>query len=277
MGFVQVRRDATGAPLPGYPKETVGLEHLEPARDGPFATVTWRMLEDLGYEPPPDAGGLRPFYVAPAHPVGRSTDLASVPPWLWGVIASFGRHTFAALLHDHLCEAAHHAGPPRSGSLRREADRVFRIAMRDLRVPAPRRWVMWAAVRLFGELGQPGLVPKLPAVAVLGVTLAGWAAAVMALSGGPAGTTALVAFGVWLATALVATLVRRPDLAGGVIVGVLAGTLVAPAFAVSFTTVLVLDGLPIAGWALRKLASRLPRSPVRDPGPSPQAGPMRAP
>lgn len=276
MGFVHVRHDDRGMPVPGHPKETVRLEHLEPDHDGPTARITWRMLDDLGYEPPADVTGLRPFYVAPAHPVGRSTDLASVPPWLWGVIASFGRHTFAALLHDHLCEAASEASPPRAGELRRDADRLFRIGMLDLKVPAPRAWVMWAAVRLFGESCQPGTGSKSPAAVVLAVSLAAWAAVGVAVAGGPGPAVAVTTAAVALAVALVEVLRGRRDLAGAVLLGGLAGALIVPALLVSMATVVILDGLPILGWWLRKVASRMPRSPVRDPGPPPQAGPMRA-
>ncbi|MDX1659275.1 MAG: DUF1353 domain-containing protein [Nitriliruptorales bacterium] len=276
MGFVHVRWDDQGNPTPGWPKATIQLEHLEPSRVGPFAKVTWRMLEPLGYEIEVEDGPDR-FIVVPAHEVGQSTDLASVPPWLWGVISSFGRHTLAALLHDHLCDEAEAAPPSESGRLRRDADHLFRRAMVDLDVPAPRAWLMWAAVRLFGEGGQPGLVAKLPAAAVLASTVAVWAA-VVALSVGAAvaGPLLIAAAAVVLGVALSAAAVRRPDLAGAVLVGALAGPLVAPALTVSFLTVVVIDEPAILDWASRKVLSKLPRSPVDDPGPVPPVGPSRS-
>lgn len=276
MGFVRVHHDDDGTAVPGWPMATVRLEHLEPDNDGPFTTVTWRMLDDLGYELPEDVAGTERFIVAPAHDVGGSTDLASVPPWLWGVIASFGRHTLAALLHDHLCERARLAPPAEAGPMRREADRLFRVAMTDLDVPAPRAWVMWAAVRLFGEKDQPGWLATIPAAVVL--------VAAVAVSGGLVGLAAgsdtggrIVLAGL-LVTLLGAALAAgrgRRDLVGATLVGGLAGPLVAPALLVSLATALVIDGPALGAWALRKVASRMPRSPVQDPGAPPRVGPMR--
>lgn len=275
MGFVEVRRDDQGNTVPGWPKVTVRLEHLEPA-DGPFAKVHWRMLEDLGYELPEDVRYPQRFHVAPAHAAGQSTDLASVPPWLWGVVASFGRHTLAALLHDHLCEEARSAGPPASGRLRRDADRLFRLAMSDLGVPAPRRWLMWAAVRLFGEAGEPGLPAKLPAVVVLAASLAVWAAVVAAIRSGTGGPLVLATLATVLLAAAVAAGRGRRDLAGAMLLGGVAGPLVAPALLVSLATVVVLDAPPLLAWAVRKVASKAPRSRVDDPGPAPKMAQMRS-
>lgn len=274
MGFVHVRRDDDGTPVPGWPKATIVLEHLEPG-EGPFARVTWRMLEDLGYEAFDGDDASPRFYVAPAHRVGESTDLASVPPWLWGVVASFGRHTLAALLHDHLCDEASKVLPPGSARRRREADRLFRMGMFDLDVPAPRAWVMWAAVRLFGEATQPGLVPKVPLVAVLGASFGAWAAVAAGAAASPAsGAIAVAALVVILVAAGLSGSRRRFDLTGAVLIGAAAGPLVMPALAVSFVTVLVLDEPALLDWATRKLASKLPRSPVADPGAIPKIGPQ---
>ena len=84
-------------------------------------------------------------YVVPAHDPtlppdapNNSTDLASVPFWLWWFVASYGRHTRASLLHDQLVDTID----------RFEADRVFRIALEESRVRWMRRWLMWAAVSL---------------------------------------------------------------------------------------------------------------------------------
>src|SRR5687768_13906786 len=42
----------------------------------------------------------------PTHPNrwAPDTDLASVPPPLWGLLASYGRQLRAAIMHDHLCD-----------------------------------------------------------------------------------------------------------------------------------------------------------------------------
>src|SRR5690242_7880367 len=86
------------------------------------------------------------YYAKPPNsfvvPQGQRTDFASVPrPFVW-FIPTYGRYTKAAILHDHLCDLA------AQGTFhRRDADGVFRQAMRVLGVPFLRRWIMWAAVR----------------------------------------------------------------------------------------------------------------------------------
>ncbi len=69
-------------------------------------------------------------------PVGEFTDFASVPrPFVW-FIPTYGRYTKAAILHDHLCRLA------KEGRFnRRDADGVFRQAMRTLGVAFLRRWI----------------------------------------------------------------------------------------------------------------------------------------
>ena len=80
---------------------------------------------------------------------GEKTDFASVPRIFVWFIPAYGRYTKAAILHDYLCQLA------REGTFdRRDADGVFRQAMRTLKVPFLRRWIMWAAVR-WGALFTP--------------------------------------------------------------------------------------------------------------------------
>jgi hypothetical protein len=94
----------------------------------------------------------------PESNVGK-TDLASVPPLLWGLLASYGRQLRAALLHDQLCEAAKSiksTDRSRSYADRRRADLLFRMSMRDpgdgtpadikKRVGWARSWIFFAAV-----------------------------------------------------------------------------------------------------------------------------------
>jgi len=109
-------------------------------------------------------------------PPGFRTDFASVPRPFWSLIAPWGRHGRAAIVHDFLYQlgAVTHAG---AGTMRRppkrEADRIFRQAMAVLDrvilgrstfwahfpswvvqarigIAGVRRWVMWAAVAAFG-------------------------------------------------------------------------------------------------------------------------------
>jgi hypothetical protein len=84
-----------------------------------------------------------------------STDLASIPPFLWGLIASYGRHTMPAILHDVRCDASKAAaaagGRAHTAYLRRRADQQFRHTLKahaDQGVVT--RYIMWCAVRLFG-------------------------------------------------------------------------------------------------------------------------------
>ncbi|MBT2517567.1 DUF1353 domain-containing protein [Streptomyces sp. ISL-90] len=101
------------------------------------------------------------------------TDLASVPTPLWGFIASYGRQSAPAVLHDERSIAADELGD-RGAALaqRREDDRVFRTALREQRVPLLRAWLMWAWVSADRERGYGGLLGRLLVVqAVVGALL----------------------------------------------------------------------------------------------------------
>jgi hypothetical protein len=96
------------------------------------------------------------------------TDFASVPRPFWAIISPWGRHGRAAVVHDFLYQLGGITDVPAQSMRRppkREADRIFRQAMRVLdevilgrtRFPAFRiwfagwrRWTMWAAVAVFG-------------------------------------------------------------------------------------------------------------------------------
>lgn len=72
----------------------------------------------------------------------NQTDLASVPPFLWGLIASYGRQTAAALLHDHLSAEARHGDPATRIARRRVADRLFGAALLDSGISLLRMLIM---------------------------------------------------------------------------------------------------------------------------------------
>jgi len=135
---------------------------------------------------------LRPFeYQAERErytvPKGERTDFASVPrPLVW-FIPTYGRYTKAAILHDYLCRLV------REGKFdRRDADGIFRQAMRSSGVPFLRRWIMWAGVRwgaLITSQGRQGWLKDawqvllitvvvlpilLPAASVIVLTLLVW-------------------------------------------------------------------------------------------------------
>lgn len=150
----------------------------------PFRTDDGRPLDELVLAERP-ADGVRFelregfLYEDPATsrvydvPAGRPTDLATVPMWLWSFIASYGRQSAPAVLHDHRSVLAASLGDPAAAlAQRREDDRVFRTALGEQGVPVLRRWVMWAWVaadreREFGGLAGVLLIVQVVLGAVL--------------------------------------------------------------------------------------------------------------
>ncbi|QEO15016.1 DUF1353 domain-containing protein [Agromyces intestinalis] len=114
----------------------------------------------------------------------RGSDLASVPTALWSFIASYGRQSAPALLHDHRSLVASELARtdrPAALAQRRRDDRVFRTALREQRVPLLRAWLMWAWVsadreREFnGWLGRLFLLQGiLGALAVVAAVVLAW-------------------------------------------------------------------------------------------------------
>jgi hypothetical protein len=90
----------------------------------------------------------------PPHGV---TDLASVPSALWGLIASYGRQSAPAILHDERSRVAAEL-PDRGAALaqRREDDRVFHTGLREQGVPRLRARLMWAWVSADREFRHGG-------------------------------------------------------------------------------------------------------------------------
>ena len=80
---------------------------------------------------------------------GEATDLASVPWVIWNLIASYGRQTLPAILHDQRCVEARRlqtTDPKAALALRRHADGQFRRALIDQDVDQFHAWAMWTAV-----------------------------------------------------------------------------------------------------------------------------------
>lgn len=99
---------------------------------------------------------------------GNGTDFASVPPFLWGLIASYGKQTLPSILHDRLAWEAKVAASGRL-ELRRTADEVFRVALVEAGVSQLRARVMWGSVGLERYYRHaPGLRVLLIAQVVLG-------------------------------------------------------------------------------------------------------------
>jgi hypothetical protein len=102
----------------------------------------WSVLKAFEYQ------GTREVYQVAEN---ERTDFASVPRVIVWLIPTYGRYTKAAILHDHLCNLA------KAGKfVRRDADGLFRQAMRTEGVAFLRRWVMWAGVRCWGVLNGQG-------------------------------------------------------------------------------------------------------------------------
>ena len=83
-------------------------------------------------------------------PDGFRTDGASVPRPFWNLVAPWGDHGQAAVLHDFLCEyrTIIRDGKPTSIS-RKECDEIFLEAMRVLKVEEVKAKAMYAAVRAY--------------------------------------------------------------------------------------------------------------------------------
>jgi hypothetical protein len=101
-------------------------------------------------------------------PTSDVSDLASVPPVLTWLVPRYGRHTLAALLHDHLQKTD--VEPPIG---RREADDVFRDAMGETGVPLLQRWLMWSAVSAMTRVNAGGAAMVATAGWVLGYGVVG--------------------------------------------------------------------------------------------------------
>lgn len=116
---------------------------------------TFRIKEPFWYEYPEDfsktyRNGDAGVEIK-AHQGEATTDLASVPSFLWGVLASYGPQLLPALLHDQRCEEIRvEKRTGRNGLFleRSTADYEFRKALADVGVGPVRRRVFWAGVAL---------------------------------------------------------------------------------------------------------------------------------
>jgi hypothetical protein len=156
-----------------------------------------RVLEDLAFDTQ------RGRLVVPA---GFVTDLASVPPFMRGLVPNAGRRVnLAAILHDWCCEHLKarlaqgltlddtRPDGPLYGPV--ATDVLFRETLRDLGMPPFMAWTMWDGVR-WGAAGsayrRPGWIGTAPLVVL--VTLAtGWLTV-------PAGLTALIFLCLYIVT-----------------------------------------------------------------------------
>ena len=151
---------------------------------------TFRLVQPFRFD-----DGTRKFDV----PEDDVTDLASTPRFLTWLVPRYGRHTLAALLHDHLQDD--------ETVTSEQADVIFREAMRNTGVPLSRRWLMWSAVALRTQWNLGG-VRKVRAGAWVGAF-----ALVALVVGIVAATSAISSFdlaSVALAVGMVAVAVLSP-------------------------------------------------------------------
>lgn len=128
---------------PGEPGEPVPPAFTTVTGDAPARVVlrqvdatTFELVEGFRYTGPSGSWTVMPADLA-------ATDLASIPQFLGWFVSRYGRHTLAALLHDHLVRNGARLRPPVA---RHQADQVFLEALTLLDVAYLRSRIMWAAV-----------------------------------------------------------------------------------------------------------------------------------
>ncbi|MGW6441674.1 DUF1353 domain-containing protein [Lentzea sp. NPDC055074] len=127
-----------------------------------------------------------PLIEVRAHQGKATTDLASVPSFLWGVLASYGPHLMPALLHDQRCEdvrLAKEAGEGDLFLLRGKADYEFRKALAESGVGRVRRRVFWAGVAFGKYLAYGRLRGLLLLAPHVGIGIAAQVGLVLSLAG----------------------------------------------------------------------------------------------
>lgn len=120
--------------------ERFRVEEAGESREGRYCV---RLLEALEYR----VGAVDSAEVITV-PAGFVTDFASIPWGLWNLFPPLGLWARPAIVHDFLYDRG--GMTPRRTYSRKEADMIFREAMEVVGVPAWRREVMFAAVRLGG-------------------------------------------------------------------------------------------------------------------------------
>ncbi|CAN5300342.1 hypothetical protein BH11ACT4_BH11ACT4_10370 [soil metagenome] len=166
----------------------------------PVASPTFQLRHTIGYyegmgEAPPHSEITWAHRHEPstAPGPGDRTDLASVPSLFWSLIASYGRQTAPAVVHDSECwkvHVEHQAGTidSKQAIARREViDRRFRLGLRELDVAPFRSWLMWTFVSLERyQKHAVGAFVGLLLVAVVGLaSIVGAPIAVFTLSAAP--------------------------------------------------------------------------------------------
>ena len=239
------------------PKREVVLVQLPPRRRWLVMDTTFRFEDRFVYLAPDGAV---------VHVRGPfETDLASVPPQLWSVIASYGRQTLAAVMHDRLCEEARLTGEDGGGALRRRADRLFRWALHDSRLSGAEAWLMWSAVWFAGTWEFARIAAVALGAVLLAVAWLLWSALLGAGSTAVAAAAGAVLLAVWAA----GTMARRTvvsEAATAVGVGAVASVPVLVLLLVNTAATLLLAGGAVFTWLLDGITPTVPRAPGPDAG-----------
>jgi len=184
----------------------------------------------------------------------NASDLASIPPFLWGLISNHGRHTASALMHDQLWWEC--LDPDRSAWIarRREADRVFRVSLREGNSSAVRTAILWSSVsieRFWGPRRWQAIAMGVQIVLGVGVIYLG-IAALLGWAGLP------LAFGLLVLAPAVLALPWRSDAAPIEILTHL-GIVFLPVAVVAIVGQFALAGLEVLGWLLGGRSGPAPR------------------
>lgn len=109
---------------------------------------TWRLEQPLVYEVGDENSG----HLIEVHKLFE-TDGASIPRLFWCILPTWGRYSRAAVVHDYLYNELREGTEPHpEAPTRQRADAIFLEAMAVCGVGFMTRWIMWAAVRVFGFL-----------------------------------------------------------------------------------------------------------------------------
>lgn len=158
----------------GFVDEDGDLLRVIPLTQAPADGRYFQLNRRIGFRES-DGGAIHwaPAHVPSDHPEeGNRTDLASVPSMLWSFIASYGRQSAPAIVHDHRSVLASALGGAAGARQRREDDRILRVGLRQQKVPLLRSWLMWTfvSVQRFQQF-HPLAFALLIAQTVLGVAL----------------------------------------------------------------------------------------------------------
>jgi hypothetical protein len=134
------------------PLTSIALEHVADP-DGRFDRE-WHLTRSFEYHqaegtPTQYRGRPIPRTIVVRADASVITDLASVPHVFWSLIASYGRQTAAALLHDQEATRAGTLTPAQAVIDERHwIDLMFQRALREQGIPRLRARLMWAFVSM---------------------------------------------------------------------------------------------------------------------------------